>query len=142
MLGEILSAYEFLDSECLNLLKTHLKLQNPVSGARSHAHVWDYYYIHAIIKPFFCFVDCPFYIVIETQGSDPNHDEEKLHNFLEEAMASSLVVDGTVATEEGKIKVPGSKLNSLIASKLSKDFFFFLCHHIVNKRHSFEIKIS
>lgn len=31
----------------------------------------------------------------------------KLHNFLEEAMTSSLVSDGTVATEEAKIKVGG-----------------------------------
>ncbi|XP_036927423.1 D-2-hydroxyglutarate dehydrogenase, mitochondrial isoform X1 [Acanthopagrus latus] len=79
MLGEILSAFEFLDSECMRLLNTHLKLLNPIS-------------------------DCPFYIVIETSGSDPTHDGEKLHNFLEEAMTSSLVTDGTVATEESKIK--------------------------------------
>ncbi|XP_074515919.1 D-2-hydroxyglutarate dehydrogenase, mitochondrial isoform X1 [Sebastes fasciatus] len=79
MLGEILSAYEFLDSECMRLLNTHLKLHNPIS-------------------------DCPFYVVIETSGSDPTHDGEKLHNFLEEAMTSSLVTDGTVATEDSKIK--------------------------------------
>uniref|UniRef100_A0A672ZQK6 D-2-hydroxyglutarate dehydrogenase, mitochondrial n=1 Tax=Sphaeramia orbicularis TaxID=375764 RepID=A0A672ZQK6_9TELE len=68
MLGEILSAFEFLDSECMRLLNTHLKLSNPIS-------------------------DCPFYIVIET-----------LHKFLEEAMTSSLVTDGTVATEDTKLK--------------------------------------
>lgn len=79
MLGEILSAFEFLDRDCMRLLNTHLKLANPIT-------------------------DCPFYIVIETSGSDPTHDEEKLHHFLEEAMTSSLVTDGTVATEEGKIK--------------------------------------
>ncbi|KAK5917022.1 hypothetical protein CgunFtcFv8_011946 [Champsocephalus gunnari] len=79
MLGEILSAFEFLDSECMRLLNTHLKLRNPIS-------------------------DCPFYIVIETSGSDSTHDGEKLHHFLEEAMTSSLVTDGTVATEDSKIK--------------------------------------
>lgn len=79
MLGEILSAFEFLDRDCMRLLNTHLKLANPIT-------------------------DCPFYIVIETSGSDPTHDEKKLHHFLEEAMTSSLVTDGTVATEEGKIK--------------------------------------
>uniref|UniRef100_UPI0037E75446 D-2-hydroxyglutarate dehydrogenase, mitochondrial isoform X1 n=1 Tax=Semicossyphus pulcher TaxID=241346 RepID=UPI0037E75446 len=79
MLGEILSAYEFLDSECMRLLNTHLKLPNPIS-------------------------DCPFYVVIETSGSDATHDGEKLHNFLDEAMTSSLVTDGTVATEDSKIK--------------------------------------
>uniref|UniRef100_A0A665U7S0 D-2-hydroxyglutarate dehydrogenase, mitochondrial n=1 Tax=Echeneis naucrates TaxID=173247 RepID=A0A665U7S0_ECHNA len=79
MLGEILSAFEFLDSECMRLLVTHLKLPNPIT-------------------------ECPFYVVIETSGSDPTHDQQKLHNFLEEAMASSLVSDGTVATEDSKIK--------------------------------------
>lgn len=53
---------------------------------------------------FLC-AECPFYIVIETAGSNAAHDEEKLHNFLEEVMASSLVTDGTVATEDAKIKV-------------------------------------
>lgn len=51
-----------------------------------------------------CLAECPFYIVIETAGSNSAHDEEKLHNFLEEVMTSSLVTDGTVATEATKIK--------------------------------------
>lgn len=60
-------------------------------------------------KPFFHFPESPFYIVIETAGSNAAHDEEKLHNFLEKVMASSLVADGTVATEEAKIKVADSQ---------------------------------
>ncbi|MCI4377887.1 hypothetical protein PGIGA_G00208920 [Pangasianodon gigas] len=79
MLGEILSAFEFLDASCMSLVEKHLKLANPIA-------------------------ESPFYIVIETAGSSAAHDEEKLHNFLEKVMASSLVVDGTVATEEAKIK--------------------------------------
>ncbi|KAL7879580.1 hypothetical protein SRHO_G00018340 [Serrasalmus rhombeus] len=79
MLGEILSAFEFLDASCMNLLEKHLKLTNPIT-------------------------ESPFYIVIETAGSNAAHDEEKLHNFLEKVMTSSLVTDGTVATEEAKIK--------------------------------------
>ncbi|XP_076829623.1 D-2-hydroxyglutarate dehydrogenase, mitochondrial isoform X2 [Brachyhypopomus gauderio] len=78
-LGEILSAFEFLDASCMSLLETHLKLTNPIS-------------------------ENPFYIVIETAGSNSAHDEEKLHNFLDKVMTSSLVTDGTVATEETKIK--------------------------------------
>ncbi|XP_056323649.1 D-2-hydroxyglutarate dehydrogenase, mitochondrial isoform X2 [Danio aesculapii] len=50
------------------------------------------------------FLECPFYIIIETAGSNATHDEEKLHHFLEEVMTSSLVTDGTVATEATKIK--------------------------------------
>uniref|UniRef100_I3IY65 D-2-hydroxyglutarate dehydrogenase, mitochondrial n=1 Tax=Oreochromis niloticus TaxID=8128 RepID=I3IY65_ORENI len=97
MLGEILSAFEFLDSECMRLLNTHLKLPNPIS-------------------------DCPFYIVIETSGSDPTHDAQKLHNFLEEAMTSSLVSDGTVATEEAKIKALWS-LRERVTEALTHDGF-------------------
>ncbi|XP_013865231.1 D-2-hydroxyglutarate dehydrogenase, mitochondrial [Austrofundulus limnaeus] len=97
MLGEILSAFEFLDSECMRLLKTHLKLTNPIS-------------------------DCPFYILIETSGSDPSHDEQKLHNFLEEAMTSLLVSDGTVATEESKIKALWS-MRERVTEALTHDGF-------------------
>ncbi|XP_006637841.2 D-2-hydroxyglutarate dehydrogenase, mitochondrial [Lepisosteus oculatus] len=79
MLGEILSAFEFLDSACMKLVEDHLRLTNPIK-------------------------ESSFYIVIETAGSNAAHDEEKLHSFLEEVMTSSLVTDGTVATEEIKIK--------------------------------------
>ncbi|XP_070834771.1 D-2-hydroxyglutarate dehydrogenase, mitochondrial [Chaetodon trifascialis] len=99
MLGEILSAYEFLDSECMRLLNTHLKLSNPIS-------------------------DCPFYVVIETSGSDPQHDGEKLHNFLEEAMTTSLVADGTVATEESKIKALWS-MRERVTEALTHDGFTY-----------------
>ncbi|CAK6966992.1 D-2-hydroxyglutarate dehydrogenase%2C mitochondrial [Scomber scombrus] len=99
MLGEILSAYEFLDSECMRLLNTHLKLSNPIS-------------------------DCPFYVVIETSGSDPTHDGEKLHNFLEEAMTSSLVTDGTVATEDSKIKALWS-MRERVTEALTHDGFTY-----------------
>ncbi|CAJ1074401.1 D-2-hydroxyglutarate dehydrogenase%2C mitochondrial [Xyrichtys novacula] len=99
MLGEILSAYEFLDSECMRLLNTHLKLPNPIS-------------------------DCPFYVVIETSGSDATHDGEKLHNFLDEAMTSSLVMDGTVATEDSKIKALWS-MRERVTESLTHDGFTY-----------------
>ncbi|NXP38965.1 D2HDH protein, partial [Leiothrix lutea] len=79
MLGEILSAYEFMDEKCMELVQRHLKLSSPVA-------------------------DSPFYVLIETSGSNSSHDEEKLNNFLDQAMASGLVTDGTVATDDKKIK--------------------------------------
>ncbi|XP_051638400.1 D-2-hydroxyglutarate dehydrogenase, mitochondrial isoform X1 [Manacus candei] len=79
MLGEILSAYEFMDEKCMELVERHLKLSSPVTGN-------------------------PFYVLIETSGSNSAHDEEKLNNFLEQATASGLVTDGTVATDDKKIK--------------------------------------
>ncbi|XP_041667997.1 D-2-hydroxyglutarate dehydrogenase, mitochondrial isoform X2 [Cheilinus undulatus] len=91
MLGEILSAYEFLDSECMRLLNTHLKLPNPIS---------------------------------ETSGSDATHDGEKLHNFLDEAMTASLVIDGTVATEDSKIKALWS-MRERVTEALTHDGFTY-----------------
>lgn len=84
---------------------------------------------------FIC-ADCPFYIVIEASGSDSTHDGEKLHNFLEVAMTSLLVTDGTVATEESKIKVRVricsifltlNKSHEKTKSKLEVCFFFCCC---------------
>lgn len=99
MLGEILSAFEFLDTSCMKLLETHLKLTNPIR-------------------------ECDFYIVIETAGSNATHDEEKLHNFLEEVMTSSLVTDGTVATEATKIKALWS-LRERVTEALTHDGYTY-----------------
>uniref|UniRef100_A0A8C7E278 D-2-hydroxyglutarate dehydrogenase, mitochondrial n=1 Tax=Naja naja TaxID=35670 RepID=A0A8C7E278_NAJNA len=79
MLGEILSAYEFMDNGCMKLVERYLKLTNPVA-------------------------ESPFYVLIETSGSNSTHDEEKLSYFLEHVMGSDLVVDGTLASEGKKIK--------------------------------------
>ncbi len=79
-LAEILSAFEFFDAGSKDVVKQNLKLTNPIG-------------------------DFPFYVVIETSGSNSTHDEEKLSSFLNEAMNSGLVEDGTVATEWTKIKV-------------------------------------
>ncbi|XP_062849873.1 D-2-hydroxyglutarate dehydrogenase, mitochondrial isoform X1 [Trichomycterus rosablanca] len=99
MLGEILSAFEFLDAPCMNLVEQHLKLSNPIT-------------------------ESPFYIVIETAGSNAAHDEEKLHNFLDKVMTSSLVTDGTVATEETKIKALWS-IRERITEALRYDGFTY-----------------
>ncbi|XP_044147759.1 D-2-hydroxyglutarate dehydrogenase, mitochondrial [Bufo gargarizans] len=77
-LGEILSACEFMDSESMRMVKTHLKLTNPLP-------------------------DNAFYVLVETSGSCGKHDEEKLNIFLEKAMESGLVTSGTVATDQAKI---------------------------------------
>lgn len=79
----------------------------------------------------FHLADCRFYIVIETSGSDPTHDEEKLHNFLEAAMTSSMVVEGTVATEDSKIKVllALNQLTLCSPNGKSKDFFPYYIYY-------------
>jgi len=79
-LGEILSAYEFLDDECVSLLAETTKIHSPLE------------------------TKAPFYVLIETAGSDATHDEEKLHRFLEQTMEAGIVEDGTVASEPSKIR--------------------------------------
>ena len=79
-LAEILSAFEFMDAVSMEVITKSLKLTSPVA-------------------------EFPFYILIETSGSNGSHDEEKLNTFLEGMMESGLVSDGTVATEMTKIQV-------------------------------------
>lgn len=49
--------------------------------------------------------ESPFYVLVETSGSRAEHDAEKLSGFLEHLLGSGLVTDGTLATDERKIKV-------------------------------------
>ena len=71
-LGEILSAFEFIDESCLDTLSENLNLSPPIEKT-------------------------PFTVVIETHGSNSEHDQEKLEAFLEYAMENELVINGTVA---------------------------------------------
>lgn len=79
-LNEILSAFEFIDAEAMTSVTAHLKVSNPISSS-------------------------PFYVLIETSGSNATHDEQKLQMFLDAVMSSGLVTDGTIATVPSKIKV-------------------------------------
>uniref|UniRef100_A0A8D0GBJ6 D-2-hydroxyglutarate dehydrogenase, mitochondrial n=1 Tax=Sphenodon punctatus TaxID=8508 RepID=A0A8D0GBJ6_SPHPU len=99
MLGEILSAYEFMDDKSMKLVESHLKLSNPVTGS-------------------------PFYVLIETSGSNSAHDEEKLNHFLEQAMTSGLVMDGTVVTEDKRIKALWA-LRERITEALTHDGYVY-----------------
>lgn len=76
-LGEILSAFEFLDKESLDLaLRVHKDLKNPLSDNSES-----------------------FYMVLETSGSNERHDNEKLEAFLESAIESDLITNGAVAQD-------------------------------------------
>jgi len=43
---------------------------------------------------------CRFYVLIETSGSNSNHDSEKLNKFLEYVMENNLVKNGTVGIDK------------------------------------------
>eukprot|EP00051_Salpingoeca_urceolata_P017090 m.230242 g.230242 ORF g.230242 m.230242 type:complete len:606 (-) comp18858_c1_seq2:3244-5061(-) len=74
-LGEILSAFEFLDTQSMDVVRNNLDLRNPLEA------------------------DHPFYVLIETHGSNEEHDQEKLFSFLETGLESGLILDGTVAQD-------------------------------------------
>nr|XP_045618024.1 D-2-hydroxyglutarate dehydrogenase, mitochondrial-like isoform X2 [Procambarus clarkii] len=78
-LGEILSSCEFIDWSSIECVEKNLKLKAPIG-------------VH------------PFYMLIETSGSNSTHDEEKLNIFLEEALESGIVSDGTTATEPSRMQ--------------------------------------
>ncbi|XP_068231381.1 D-2-hydroxyglutarate dehydrogenase, mitochondrial [Palaemon carinicauda] len=77
-LGEILSSCEFIDRSSMECVELNLKLRAPIDPH-------------------------PFYMLIETSGSNSDHDEEKLNMFLEESLGSGQVSDGTVATEPSRM---------------------------------------
>ncbi|CAI5758531.1 unnamed protein product [Candida verbasci] len=80
-LGEILSAFEFMDQTSQVLTAKHLGISHPIESG-----------------------DYPFYILIETSGSNKEHDDEKLENFLGAAMENGLVDDGIIAQDESQIQ--------------------------------------
>lgn len=76
-LGEILSAFEFLDRHALNMVLNHSEgSRDPLPASKQD-----------------------FYLLVETTGSCQNHDREKLDNFLEECMDNGLIADGVVAQD-------------------------------------------
>ncbi|KAF9313835.1 hypothetical protein BG003_004764 [Podila horticola] len=76
-LSEILSAFEFWDKASIDLVKQHL-----VAGANDPLET-----------------EHPFYILIETSGSNKDHDDEKLNNYLEGLLTDEVVQDGVVAQD-------------------------------------------
>ncbi|KAG5874101.1 hypothetical protein JTB14_005897 [Gonioctena quinquepunctata] len=77
-LGEILSAFEVLDTPTMEFVNERLSMNSPIGTY-------------------------PYYLVIETSGSNEEHDSEKLHSFLELCLEKNMVLDGTVATEPHKV---------------------------------------
>lgn len=80
-LGEIISAFEFLDLASLDMALNHLEgVRNPLPSSKEK-----------------------FYVLIETTGSNQLHDKAKLDAFLESCLENSLIVDGSVAQDYNQI---------------------------------------
>ncbi|CAG9115395.1 unnamed protein product [Plutella xylostella] len=98
-LGEILSAFEMADFDAITTTTKNFKISNPIS-------------------------DYPFYVLIETHGSHEGHDSEKLNQFLEEQMASGLILDGTIASEPAKIQSIWGLRESIPSAGLRDGYVF------------------
>jgi D-lactate dehydrogenase (cytochrome) len=79
-LSEILSAFECMDSRSQNMVEKHSSLSRPLDS------------------------EFPFYVLIETSGSNKEHDDTKLEQFLEGAITDELVSDGVVAQDETQLR--------------------------------------
>jgi len=79
-LSEILSAFEMMDSQSQALVHHVTKTKKPLEGEH------------------------PFYCLIETSGSNSEHDDEKLEKFLADVLEKDIVSDGVVAQDETQVK--------------------------------------
>lgn len=80
-LSEILSAFELMDSKSQKLVgRVRPDAKRPLED------------------------DHPFYCLIETSGSNGEHDYAKLEAFLEDVMTKEIITDGVVAQDETQLK--------------------------------------
>ena len=79
-LSEILSAFELMDGLSQDIVQRVTHRKRPLEGHH------------------------PFYCLVETSGSNPDHDSEKLENFLEHVMGEGIVSDGVLAQDETQIQ--------------------------------------
>lgn len=90
-LAEILSSCELMDLQSVGAAKENLKLSCPLS-------------------------DAPFYMLLETSGSNGAHDEEKLNDFLTTCMDKNMIIDGLTLSEPSKMRV----IISILLNNLKK----------------------
>jgi (R)-2-hydroxyglutarate---pyruvate transhydrogenase len=79
-LSEILSAFELMDGRSQDVVHHVTKNKRPL----------EKHY--------------PFYCLVETSGSNTEHDAEKLETFLEDVMSREIVADGVLAQDETQMK--------------------------------------
>ena len=75
-LSEILSAFELMDGRSQGLVIESTGNKHPLEG------------------------EYPFYCLVETSGSNEEHDMAKLESFLESVMSDGIVADGVLAQDE------------------------------------------
>lgn len=78
-LGETLSACEMMDAECMSVVVDKLGYRHPLQS------------------------DSPFYVLVETNGSDAHHDREKLAKLLQSVRDADIATDGVLASSEAEM---------------------------------------
>lgn len=80
--SEILSAFEFLDHQSFDVVQSYssMNLRNPFESRH------------------------PMYVLIETSGSNKDHDDAKLQALLEDLLESDVITDGVLAQDETQVK--------------------------------------
>ena len=96
-LNEILSAFEFMDSESMKSVYENLQLQNP-----------------------FKLDDCEFYCLAETHGSCDEHDKAKIETFYSSLTSFKLCSDAIIAENDSHFKFIWS-LRERLAEALKHD---------------------
>ncbi|GAA5820102.1 hypothetical protein JCM3770_003353 [Rhodotorula araucariae] len=107
-LGEILSAFEFFDQEGLDMVLEHTGARSPFETEPEGGRA--------------------FYVLIETSGSNKDHDDEKLGGLLESLLENGTITDGTLAQDETQVLGLWSLRESLpeAAGKLGKVYKYDL----------------
>ncbi len=94
-LGEILGAFELMDQEVLDIVANEIKIpiqkdsdgRSTTSEESSSSNNYR-----------FC-------LLVETLGSNDEHDKEKINSFLGKAMENNHIVDGVVAQDLKQVSV-------------------------------------
>ncbi|EGG03015.1 uncharacterized protein MELLADRAFT_49675 [Melampsora larici-populina 98AG31] len=81
-LGEILSAFEFFDQDCFELVMDHTKQKDPFEGGEVDGKKNG------------------FYVLIETSGSNEDHDDQKLNELLESLIEDEIIKNGVLAQDQ------------------------------------------
>ncbi|KAL3120747.1 hypothetical protein niasHT_008039 [Heterodera trifolii] len=75
LLNEILSSFEFIDGETMQMVEQNVGLSGPLPSNSAY----------------------PFNLLIETSGTDSEHDLAKMDRFLDRCIGDALAADGVLA---------------------------------------------
>ncbi|EFA85427.1 Putative actin interacting protein [Heterostelium album PN500] len=95
-LGDILSAFEFMDRSCIDVVLEHQPQAREPFDSKFK-----------------------FYVLLEVSGFNEQHDNEKLNSYLEDVISRKMVADGTFASDSKSI-AEFWKLRETITESLGK----------------------